>query len=273
MPHQKFPSLGFSSTAGGGGRRGLRKRKVMFKKLSLFLVIVLVLVSPIYSADLSLEDIIGKIQSNQSRIKDMYAETTTKITSNFQLTTDNKSKTQTMVQKGKMWTKGSDKSKIEMLSPIKQITITSGDQMAIINPDTGQKMIQDLKKLKGQVPGGKGQGEMDLAKAMEYFNLSVAKKDEDYIITGVPKEANKFLGKMEFYVDSEKWVPVKILMYGPKDKLMSQSVIEYQEVSGVWVPVKNVSNVNTPAGAMKVEMEFNNVKVNKGISDREFAID
>lgn len=268
------------------------------------LVSMILCFSASFAADLTLDDLIQKIQTNQPKIKDMYAETTTKITSNLQLapskveglTTDNKSKTQTMVQNGRMWTKGNNMSKIEMLSPMRQITITNGDKMAIINSETGQKMVQDLKKLKGQVPGGKGQEGMNLEKAKEFFDLSVRKLDasklypdshigagdlETYVIVGIPKQANKFLGKMEFYVDSEKWVPVKILMYGPKDKLMSQSEIEYQKFQGssskgqedIWIPVKNVSNVTTPMGAMKVEMEFENIKVNKGIKDEEFKID
>ena len=56
-------------------------------------------------------------------------------------------------------------------------------------------------------------------------------------------------------------------------KLMSQSEINYEKISDIWVPVKNLSNVTTPAGQMKVEMEFSNVKVNKGIGDEEFKIE
>lgn len=226
-----------------------------------------------FAADMSLDDLINKIQGNQKKIHDMYAETTTKITSNLQLTTDNKSKVQTMTQKGKMWTKGEDKSKIEMISPMKQITITNGDKMAIINSETGQKIVQDLKKMREKAGMGGSSNQMSLDKAKEFFDLSTSKKGDDYVITGIPKKENKFLGKMEFYVDPDKWVPVKILMYDARGKLMSQSVIEYQKVADVWVPVKNASNITTPAGAMKVEMEFANIKINKGIKDEEFRVE
>ncbi|MBU0672745.1 MAG: hypothetical protein KJ732_06955 [Candidatus Margulisbacteria bacterium] len=259
----------------------------MIKNTCVFLLYCL-LASVTFAADLSpevsveksltLPTLLEKIQTNQKKINDMYAETTTTIKSNISMPGSTDKGSQTMVQKGKMWTKGKDKSKIEMLSPTKQITITNGDQMAIINPETGQKMIQDLKKLKGQGAGGKGQGEMDLAKAMEYFDLSVKQlEDGNYVITGKPKEVNRFLTKMEFYVDSTRWVPVKILMYGQKDKLMSQSEIEYKafdvgEDDQAYLPIKNISNVNTPMGKMSVEMEFGNIKVNKGIGDKEFEI-
>jgi outer membrane lipoprotein-sorting protein len=224
---------------------------------------------------LSLKDLLEKVQANQKKIKDMYAETTTTITSNMTVPGSTQKGPQTMVQKGKMWTKGEDKSKVEMISPTRQITITNGDQMAIINPETGQKFVQDLAKLR-EKQGGMAQSskQMDLEKAMEYFDLSVEQTEKGgYIITGVPKEDNKFLSKMDFHIDSVRWVPVKILMYGVEDKLMSRSEIEYKQISGVWVPMRNVSDVNTPMGRMNVEMVFEKVKVNEGIEDKEFAVE
>lgn len=226
-----------------------------------------------FAADLSLEDIIQKIQTNQSKIKDMYAETTTTITSSIIMPGAKDKGPQKMIQKGKMWTKGKDKSKIEMISPTKQITITNGDQMAMINQETGQKIIQDLKKMREKSGMSDSSKQMSLEKAKEFFDLSATKKGEDYVIVGVPKKENKFLGKMEFYVDSERWVPTKILMYDAKGNPMSQSVIEYEKISDVWVPVKNKSVVNTPAGKMEVEMEFENIKVNAGIKDGIFTIE
>ena len=41
------------------------------------------------AADLTLDEVIAKMQGNQAKIKDMYAETTTKITSNIQLAPSN----------------------------------------------------------------------------------------------------------------------------------------------------------------------------------------
>ncbi|MFC1540440.1 outer membrane lipoprotein carrier protein LolA [Candidatus Margulisiibacteriota bacterium] len=224
--------------------------------------------------ELSLKDILEKTQANQKKIKDMYAETTTTITSSMAMPGSTQKGPQTMVQKGKMWTKGEDKSKVEMISPMRQITITNGDQMAIINPETGQKLVQDLAKLR-EKQGGMAQSskQMDLEKAMEYFDLSVEQTEKGgYIITGVPREDNKFLSRMEFHIDSVRWVPVKILMYGAEGKLMSRSELEYKEISGIWMPVRNVSDVNSPMGKMSVEMIFENIKVNEGIEDSEFGI-
>jgi len=245
----------------------------MLKKIALVSIFCLAVSVPICSADISLKELVDKVQAGQLKIQDMYAESTTKITSNLQLSGE-KGKAQSMVQKGKMWTKGKDKSKIEMLSPNRQITITNGDKMAMINTETGQKIIQDLKKMREKSGQSSDGGQMNLEKAMKYFDMTVQKTpDGQYILTGVPKEKNKFLGKMEFYIDASRWIPFKVLMYDPKDRLVNQSEIEYKEFSGIWVPYKNKSEVNTPAGKMNVEMELSNIKVNQGINDKEFAIE
>lgn len=231
-----------------------------------------------FAAEVSLDTIIQNNRANQQKISDLYAETTTKITSNLQLGASKGTGPQTMIQQGKMWSKGESKSKVEMLSPNHQITITNGDKMAIINPETGQKMVQDMKKLKsGQ--GTVGSGQMSLEKLKEMFDLSVQETVDSgqnkpiYIITGVPRKENKFLGKMAFYIDGAKWIPTRVQMFDPKGKLISQTDMEYQQIGGAYVPSKNFSNVTTPMGAMKVEMEYSNIKVNKGISDKEFAIE
>lgn len=250
------------------------------RKKDIVLVLVILIAASVFAAEISLDDVVNKIQGNQEKVTDMYAETVTTITSNMAVPGQGSKGPQKMIQKSKMWTKGADKSKVEMISPMKQITITNGDQMAIINSETGQKMVQDINKLRGQ--GGEGArdpGKMSLDKAKEFFDLKVRKLDalkpeelETYVITGIPKKENKFIGKMEFCVDAEKWVPVKILMYDAKGKLISQSDIEYAEVSDLWVPVKNISSITTPMGTMKVEMEYTNIKVNKGIKDSEFNV-
>ncbi|MFA4884172.1 MAG: outer membrane lipoprotein-sorting protein [Candidatus Margulisiibacteriota bacterium] len=233
----------------------------------------LALVAPSLAGDLSVKDLVSKIQSNQSRINDMYAETVTTITSSMVMPGSKGQGPQTMTQKGKIWNKGKDKSKVEMLSPMKQITITNGDKMAIINPETGQKMVQDMKKMRQAKGQAEPQKEMNFEKALDYFNLTMEKKGNDYVITGTPKEANKFFGRMEFVVDSGKMIPTSIMMYDPKGRLVSQSVIEYQKIADIWIPVKNLSNVTTPAGKMKVEMQFQNIKVNKGIGDDQFKVE
>jgi len=243
------------------------------KKIIAIFLFCLFLAPLALAADLTLEALMEKSQANQDRIKDLFVETETTMVSNMSLPGQASKGPQKMVQTGRMWTKGSDKAKIELLSPTKQTTIRNGEKMLIIYPETGQKMVQDLSKIKGQGAGFKGQENMNLEKAMEYFDLSVKHVGDNYIVTGIPKEENKFMSKMEFYLEAKSWLPTKILMYGANGKLLSQSMIEYETISDVPVPVKNVSSVSTPMGTMNIEMVYKNVKVNQGIKDSVFKIE
>jgi len=243
------------------------------KKIMIGLVSMMLLVGIAQAADLSVDDVLKNVQSNQKKIKDMYAETTTVITSNMTIPGSKDKGPQKMTQKGKMWTKGEDKSKVEIDEPIKQTTINNGDKMCIINETTGQKMVQDMKKLRKEKGIPEPSKELSIEKAKEFFDLSLRKQGNDYILTGIPKKADRVLTKLEFIVATDKWVPVKVLMYGPQNKLVSQSTVDYQKISDVWVPVKNKSSLTTPAGKMEMEMLFFNVKVNKGIGDGEFKIE
>lgn len=235
MPLKQRTQFGrFLLTARGGGW------------LWCVLLLSTILISSLaFASDLDFNNIIAKVQSNQSKIKDMYAETETTISSNLAIAGSQPS--QKMVQRGKIWTQGQDKTKIEMTSPTRQITINNG----------------------------RGQGNMDLAKAKEYFNLTVRRTGDSgqYVISGLPKKANKFIGKMELYIDGAKWVPTKIVLYDNQGAPISQTEMEYTKVKEIWVPIKNKSIVSTPLGNMEVEQKYSNIKVNQGINDAEFEVE
>jgi outer membrane lipoprotein-sorting protein len=244
----------------------------MKRKIICLLVLLSVGVSVSLGA-MKVEDLLAKIREGQSKVKDLQADITTVIRSDM----GGKKEAE---QKGHIWIKGEDMSKMEMVSPLKQISITSGKKMAVINPETGQKFVQDLEAMRkktGQMDLGKNV--MDQTKALEYFNLSVKEVGgffggvKEYLITGVPKEKNKFLGRVEFAVDAKRFVPTRIDIYNPQGNLVSSSTIEYAQLKNIWVIAKNISEVKLPSGKMKMEMRFENIKVNEGIPDKEFKID
>ena len=223
-------------------------------------------------ASMKVEDLLTKIREGQSKVKDLQADIVTIIKSDM----GGKKEAE---QKGHIWIKGEDKSKMEMISPLRQISITSGNKMAVINPETGQKFVQDLEAMRkktGQMDLGKNV--MDQTKALEYFNLSVKEVGgffggvKEYVISGTPKEKNKFLGRIEFTVDAKKYVPTRIDIYNPKNSLVSSSTIEYEKIKDIWVIAKNTSEVKLPSGKMKMEMRFDKIKVNEGLSDKIFEI-
>ena len=262
----------------------------MFNKIVLVLFIVMLVPSVVFASDISAEAsakaeaIIAKLKETQSQVRDLQADTKTIITSNITMPGQPSKGPQTMTQTGHIWQKGRDKSKVEITSPMKQITITNGNIMTMISPDTGQKFTQDLSKglgAKGQGPStGSGRG-MDASKALDYFDLTVKKSEGGtgeagiYILSGTPKEANQFLGRMDFIIDAEKYIPLRIAMYTPKGALMSLSEIEYLAIEStgeatIWVPVKIKSVVTMQMGSVNTEMEYENIKVNRGIKDSVF---
>lgn len=241
------------------------------KKTAIFLAFLMI--ATMATATMSVESLLTKIREGQNKVKDLQADITTIIKSDM----GGKKEAE---QKGHIWIKGEDKSKMEMVSPLKQISITSGKKMAVINPETGQKYVQDLEAMRkktGQVDLGKNM--MDQTKALEYFNLSVREVSsffggaKEYVIVGIPKEKNKFLGKVEFTVDAQKYVPTRIDIYNPQGNLVSSSTIEYAKLKDIWVIAKNISEVKLPSGKMKMEMRFENIRLNEGIPDKEFKID
>ena len=222
--------------------------------------------------DLAVEDILAKVSTNQSLIKDMQADITTVIKSEMKGKMESE-------QKGKIWIKGEDKSKIEMIKPVAQITITSGGKMMAVDPATGQKMVQDLTKLREKTgQPDLGQGSMDKKKMLDYFNLKLRTVSgifgvKEYVIEGRPKKANKFLGRVDFTIDSNRYLPVKIEIYSPEGKLVSATKIEYIKIKNIWVISKSASEIKLPAGNLKAEMRYDNIKLNEGIADSVFKIE
>jgi outer membrane lipoprotein-sorting protein len=245
-----------------------------FPKLFILLILTILLFSTVsYSAtsDITASDLLARMKAQQALITDMQADTKTTITSNLSMPGQTSKGPQTMTQTGHIWTKGKDRSKTEITSPMQQTTITNGNIMTIIDPSSGRKITQDMSKLPGA--GGKS---MDPEKALDYFDLSVTESGStEYVLSGTPKQANQFLGRMDFFIDGARNVPVRIAMYTPKGALMSLSEMEYEPIvitstETAYVATKVKSIVTMQIGSVNSEMEYENIKVNEGIEDKEF---
>lgn len=232
------------------------------KKIFLFLLLSLLLFSVGYAIEI--KDLMNEVKTNQEKIKDMYVEMTTTMSSQLNL---GASVPQKMVNKSRMWTKGQGKVKTEMLSPMRQITIVNGNKIAMINPQTGQKTVNDINKQQQDMRQFN-----DPSKALDYFNLSVKDEKDKYIITGTPKQANQLFSKMVFEIDKKNKVTKKVMLYNTKGDVISVSELEYKEVSSILVPYKTRSIINTPQGMMNVDVIYDAIKLNSGISDNEFKI-
>lgn len=240
----------------------------MKKRFALALGLLVLSAFTVSALDQKIESVISKIRENQAKILDMSANITTILKS------DAKEK-KSIQQSGTIKIKGDDMSRMEMTAPVPQITITNKDKLAVINPATGKSFVQDLKKLRAQT--GKdniGKNPLDQTKMLDYFDLTIEEKgiiSKSFIITGVPKDKNNFMGKVKFYVDGRN-VPTKVEIYNTENKLISSSELEYIKIKDIWVMSKNKSWITVPGGKMDVSMSFENIKINEGIADSIFEI-
>lgn len=239
------------------------------KKLAA-IIIVLTLALPAFSA-VKADEVIQKVRAAQQKIKNLETDITSKMTSDIK-------GSRSIEQKGHLWVKGEDKSKFEISEPQQQIMINAQGKSVIIDKKTGRKIVQDLEKSQGAAPGmGKG-SPIDQTKVFDYFDLEVKENKgffgfgREYVITGIPKEKNEFLGKMVFYIDGRKYVPKKVEVFNPKGAKISMTNLKYRTIDGIYVPQKSVSEISLPNGKMKVVMEFKNIKVNHDIPDSIFKI-
>jgi len=233
-----------------------RLLKVCFSYLFLLLFVS----SFSFASDLFLEDLVSNLKANQDKIKDMYCEMNTTI---------RQGTGSPMTQSAKMWTKGEDKSRMEMLTPVKQTVIRNGDKFVTIDT-RGQKTVNDIKD--ASMRNASRNSNIDIEKFKETFDLKVKATDDGYIIEGTPKEKTQFLGKMEIYVDGKNWVSTKILIYDSHDKVITQTQIDYKEISGVLVPVKSLTESKMMGMNMTIEVKFEDVKVNQGIEGGVFKL-
>ena len=233
-----------------------RLLKVCFSYLFLLLFVS----SFSFASDLFLKDLVSNLKANQDKIKDMYCEMNTTI---------RQGTGSPMTQSAKMWTKGEDKSTMEMLTPVKQTVIRNGDKFVTIDT-RGQKTVNDIKD--ASMRNASRNSNIDIEKFKETFDLKVKATDDGYIIEGTPKEKTQFLGKMEIYVDGKNWVSTKILIYDSHDKVITQTQIDYKEISGVLVPVKSLTESKMMGMNMTIEVKFEDVKVNQGIEGGVFKL-
>jgi len=242
------------------------------KKVLGLMIAFMVLASSVFA--ISVDEIIGKMKDNQNKIKDMYAETVTIMDmSGFPKPKKGKAPEMKMEQKGKLWVKGEDKSRVELDSPVKQIMVTNGEKLIMINPKTGEKLSQDLKQAKKQNPINFQGGNFGLSKLKEQYNMSVREKGNELAIICEPKNKKEVGVSIEIYIDKDKWLAKEISVKTNEGLMVSNTDIEYQNVSGAWVPKKMNSMANAIFGKMKIKMLFNNIKVNQGIDDKVFKID
>ena len=209
------------------------------------------------------------MEARQNEIQTLEADITTNVHSthkNFP----------TVRQQGKIYVKSPNRSRVEITTPYKQTTITNGNQIKVIDEESGQYQISDISEKEGAAPllphGG---GAIDPVKALEYFDLRITKNtNKEIVLEGIPKKQTPSLTKLVLTLSAEHFLPVHIALWGEEGQRISDTTITYRIISGIYVPFRNDATVLLPdANKMNVEIEFKNVAVNAPIPDEQFQIE
>src|SRR3989339_2032049 len=129
------------------------------KKVALLLCLYVSLFTVCFAAPaLTVDDVLAKLQSQQTMVKDFSAdiETSTKMTD----------ARDTFILNGKIWSKGPEKAKMILQTPKPQTTITNGKKLLMID-DQGEKTIMEVPPVQGLDAAANNQGRIDFSRFSE----------------------------------------------------------------------------------------------------------
>lgn len=213
----------------------------------------------------TVEGVLSSLESRQKMLKTLQADITTII----QPYGDEGPEIR---QTGKIFTETPNKSRVEITSPFNQVTITNGNKMQIEDPHGKRSRPEDLSKMSDKPVMPQGGGATQLAEALGQFDLRIREQAGKVIeIEGTPKKTNANLTKIVVIISKEILLPIQITLWGPAE-MMSDTHIEYQRISGIYVPVKNRAEVALAHGKMTVDIQFENIIVNQPLPEEIFQI-
>lgn len=176
-----------------------------------------------------------------------------------------------------------NKEKIETYSSPERTTktdivIINGSIMNLVNPST--KAIQEVDLLaKANIDSARF-NQMDIYYNLtEFINAHVVTKNEtdsdlaNFIIAidAVPKIQNPLYEKLELFIDYNKGLLIKSLLFkgGP---LREKMEIQESRVmpNGAWVPVKMAKTPMLTSGNMVSTLTYSDIRINTGLADKDF---
>ena len=248
------------------------------------------------------DDVISALQKNIDKVQDMQCSVEMSI---------DMGDMGTQRQSMKMWSKGKDKMRMEMSAPAglpmspspmgqgapsgKMTMIMNGDKMVV--ESGGEKQVIDHSASAathgmGQSPASLAPG-MDLQQDMGEFlkknkvtvisgkkslignlmsKVSSSEAPEKVVLEVIPEKKDPMVQKMEMTVDMNKGVITSQKMFSNYGT--TKMNMEYENIKGAWIIKRINMTVPTPMGKSgKMTIEYKNVKVNQGISDRLFESD
>jgi len=263
----------------------------------LVLVFLLFVVVSVYADEV--DDVIAALQKNIDKVQDMQCSVEMNV---------DMGDMGTQRQSMKMWSKGKDKMRMEMSSPAglpvspsamsqgapsgKMTMIMNGDKM--IMESGGEKQV--INRSASAAGPGVGQGPTSFAPGMDLQQDfgEFLKKNKVSVISGkksfvknllsrgassetpekivlevIPENKDPMVQKMEMTVDMNRGVITNQKMFSNYGT--TKMNMEYENIKGAWIIKRVNMTVPTPMGKTgKMTIEYKNIKLNQGISDRLF---
>lgn len=222
----------------------------------------------------SVEEIINKIESNQTKITDLEAE--------IEIETSIQGKSEPLVQTIKIWQgkdeKGNPVTKTEMMIPTQK-----GEKEKVIMVMTKDSMITKRGNVVNRLPV---QGQINTEGKSPQINTDMFKDAKEVkilrregntaVLEIVPNETEgiKIFDKAEIAVDAEKGVITSQKLFTPTGVIRTEMNYERQGDRGtggqgvIWV----LKEMKTITQYGMTVMRYKNIKVNKGIDKKKFEL-
>ncbi|TES93517.1 MAG: hypothetical protein E3J87_02170 [Candidatus Cloacimonadota bacterium] len=255
-------------------------------KRTVLLTLVVLLISFAFvskSSAVTIDEIIKRLEENQGKIKDLEADVVMEVNNVAGMIT---------AQELKVWSKGDDKTKIEIvhsdafeddsLTFFPTTVIINGSKMSIGQRGKTQQVI-DIEEIqdKGKVdkryePMEQFTLGMGLLKGMGDFlrksEVSIVKEEGNKItLSIIPEETNLLMQKINMVVDMGRGVITQQKMYSNMG--INFCRMEYEKKDEIWILRKfTMTNSFGQMGTSTVKVEYKNIQLNKGIENVMFEI-
>ena len=213
----------------------------------------------LFSSIKSIDEITRVMQRNADKVKDMMCE----VVMTMDLGKGGR-RTQTM----RLWMKGKDKITMEYGG---NKIIINGDKMLMDTPQGERVINRDTQGAENPAPPG-----VDLQKrAGDFFKENNAKvvsqRRDKAVIEIIPKDKNPMMNRIRMVIDTERGLITEQRMYSNYGTTKME--MKYKKIGDAWVLSEIEMVVPTPQGrAGRMKVEYKNIRINQGISDKFFEI-
>jgi len=231
----------------------------------------------ILAANITVDDILNKLQQNIISMNDLKAEVSI-ITS-----IDTK---EVSLEKMRFFFKKNDKFRIEHYFPSQQTIVIENNQMHYKLPDNSLTSAVLPPKINLEIPqfifssGIKNllvnfNVELNINNSNELNNIFLLELTPITLPLGPSfPDTSQIPSRIEATINYNFGMVTKITIYNKNNILIMENKVEnYSLISGVYIPIKLKSKILLPNGnSIEAESIYENIQINSGIADEEFEI-